>query len=46
VGAIADLCLIDRSWRAARTALAETNVVATVRDGALIWHCSTRGASV
>jgi predicted amidohydrolase YtcJ len=40
VGAVADLCLIDRPWRTARTALAETRVVATVRDGILIWHSS------
>ena len=44
VGTIADLCLIDRAWSTARESLAETNVVATIRDGALIWHSSSHGA--
>ncbi|MCC6474851.1 MAG: amidohydrolase family protein [Burkholderiales bacterium] len=37
-GAAADLCLIDRSWRAARPALSEVQVRLTVRRGEVIWE--------
>ena len=36
VGAAADLCLLREPWVAARAALADVEVVATVQDGALI----------
>jgi predicted amidohydrolase YtcJ len=41
VGAIADLCLLDRSWSAARSALAFTRVRATLVRGQLICDAST-----
>lgn len=37
VGAPADLCLLDRPWSAARSELRSAAVVATIRDGNLIW---------
>ena len=36
-GAKADLCLLDRGWAAAREALGAVQVMATLRDGELIW---------
>ncbi len=38
IGARADLCLLDRNWASASLALAESRVVATLRDGAVIWE--------
>ncbi len=38
IGAVADLCLLDRSWASAREALGEVRIVATLRDGVLIWE--------
>jgi predicted amidohydrolase YtcJ len=35
VGAVADLCLLSRRWKDARTRLLTTDVAATFRDG----HC-------
>jgi len=37
VGAPADLCLIDRPWSRARSELHSGIVVATIREGAVIW---------
>lgn len=36
-GACADLCLLDRSWSAARRQLESSHVVATWCDGCLVW---------
>ncbi len=38
VGAVADLCLLDRPWRAARGSLSSGNVAATLRDGRILWR--------
>lgn len=38
VGAAADLCLLDRPWTAARSALAAVKVRLSLRDGTIIWH--------
>ena len=43
VGAPADLCLLDRPWSAARSELSSGTVVATIRDGSLIWPASEIG---
>lgn len=37
-GTLADLCLLDRSWKRARSDLAEVKVVATWRAGRLVHH--------
>ena len=37
IGAKADLCLLDRDWATARQALDAVRVVATLREGELIW---------
>jgi predicted amidohydrolase YtcJ len=37
IGEAADLCLLDCSWSIARTRLDCRNVLATVRDGKLIY---------
>ena len=37
VGAVADLCLLDRGWAAARSALAAVKVQLSLRDGKIIW---------
>jgi predicted amidohydrolase YtcJ len=37
VGAAADLCLLDRSWRIARNDLRNERVAATFVSGALVW---------
>jgi predicted amidohydrolase YtcJ len=42
-GAPADLCLLDRPWSAARSELSSGLVVATIRDGRLIWPTSEVG---
>ena len=39
-GAVADLCLLDRPWRQARAALAETGCRATLRGRELLWTAS------
>lgn len=36
-GAVADLCLLDRPWRQARAALAETGCRATLRGPEVLW---------
>ena len=41
VGALADLCLIDRSWAAARGDLAAVGVVATFVGGEIAWRAGT-----
>ncbi len=38
VGAIADLCLLDRPWRAAREKLSSGQVAATLRGGRMLWR--------
>ena len=38
VGAVADLCLLDRPWRQARSRLDGADVLATVRAGELIYN--------
>jgi predicted amidohydrolase YtcJ len=38
LGAVADLCLLDRSWASARVALGDVRVAATLRAGTLIWE--------
>jgi predicted amidohydrolase YtcJ len=38
VGAIADLCLLDRPWQQARQRLSSADVFATVRSGELIYQ--------
>jgi predicted amidohydrolase YtcJ len=38
VGAVADLCLLDRPWRDAREDLAAVQVRTTIRAGTLIHH--------
>jgi len=38
IGMPADLCLLDRDWSSAREALAEVRVLATLRDGEMIWE--------
>jgi len=38
IGAIADLCVLDRNWASARQALGAVRVAATLRGGALIWE--------
>ena len=38
VGAVADLCLLDRPWARARPALGEVAVLATLIDGGLVWR--------
>lgn len=37
VGAAADLCLLDRSWAAARRGLGDVNVMMTLKAGEPIW---------
>jgi predicted amidohydrolase YtcJ len=37
VGAVADLCLLDRPWSAARTELSSAMIAATIRDASIIW---------
>lgn len=37
-GSSADLCLLDRPWAAARADLGAVRVMATLRDGRLIWQ--------
>ncbi|MCC4117527.1 amidohydrolase family protein [Aromatoleum toluclasticum] len=37
-GALADLCLLDRSWEAALGDLAAVEVDATIKDGRVIWQ--------
>jgi predicted amidohydrolase YtcJ len=37
VGAVADLCLLDRNWLTARNALAEVKVDLCLRQGETIW---------
>jgi predicted amidohydrolase YtcJ len=37
VGADADLCLLDRSWRKAREGLSEVKVAITVKSGKIVW---------
>jgi predicted amidohydrolase YtcJ len=39
VGTPADLCLLDRSWTAARNALSSVHVRATFIDGRLAFDC-------
>jgi predicted amidohydrolase YtcJ len=36
-GARADLCLLDRPWSQARETLSSESVVATIRDGRVVW---------
>jgi predicted amidohydrolase YtcJ len=43
-GAVADLCLLDRPWREARTALERVGVVATWCAGALVATPASRDA--
>ncbi len=38
VGAVADLCLLDAPWEAARRELSSHRVRATLREGSLIWQ--------
>jgi predicted amidohydrolase YtcJ len=38
IGAVADLCLLDQSWQQARSRLLGADVLATLRDGELIYH--------
>lgn len=38
VGAEADLCLLDRPWHVARSALSQACIVATWIGGRLVWH--------
>ena len=38
IGMPADLCLLDRDWSSARDALDEVRVLATLRDGEMIWE--------
>lgn len=38
IGAVADLCLLDRPWHQARERLEGNDVLATLRDGELIYH--------
>lgn len=40
VGARADLCLLERPWSAARSELSSALVVATIREGNVIWPLS------
>lgn len=40
VGAPADLCLLDRPWAQARNDLSSDRVVATWRDGRIVWPLS------
>jgi predicted amidohydrolase YtcJ len=40
VGARADLCLLDRPWSSARSELSSALVVATIREGEVIWPMS------
>lgn len=44
-GSIADLCLLDRPWSAARQDLAVTSVAATVQGGALVWQDPANAAA-
>ena len=37
VGAPADLCLLDRPWSSARSEFSSGLVIATIRDGSVIW---------
>jgi predicted amidohydrolase YtcJ len=37
VGAAADLCLIDRPWREARTDLSKVEVAKTIKAGRIVW---------
>ncbi len=48
VGAIADLCLLDRPWQKARQRLCSADVFATVRSGELIYQRepSCRGCNI
>jgi predicted amidohydrolase YtcJ len=43
VGAVADVCLLDRPWSSARSVLHSEMVVATICDGELIWPTSEAG---
>ena len=38
VGAAADLCLLDRPWRDARSTLSSDHVRATLREGRIVWQ--------
>jgi predicted amidohydrolase YtcJ len=40
IGAPADLCLLDRPWTRARAELSSGLLVATIRDGGIIWPSS------
>ena len=42
VGAAADLCLLDRPWAAARSALSSDQVRATLREGRMLWESDQR----
>ena len=41
VGAPADLCLLDRPWAAARSALSSDQVRATLRAGRIVWQTTS-----
>ena len=43
VGAVADLCLLDRPWSQARELLSSGCVAATFRDGSLVWRRGEAG---
>ncbi|MFC4314584.1 amidohydrolase family protein [Steroidobacter flavus] len=43
IGAPADLCLLDRSWAAARSTLSSAHVRATFIDGRMIFNRDTEG---
>lgn len=40
VGMCADLCLLDRAWSRARTALGEVRVRLALRDGRAVWNAA------
>ena len=41
-GAVADLCLLQQSWRDARSNLADAPVALTIKSGAIVWDASAR----
>jgi predicted amidohydrolase YtcJ len=41
-GAEADLCLLQQSWRDARSRLADASVALTIKSGSIVWDASAR----